>query len=152
MTSVAGKKYLPVGLPAPAQARDALDAPYWDGARAHRLMVQICEKCGHAQWPPEEICSACHSFDLAWHEVAGSARISSWSRFWHPVHPALRGHGPYIVVVVELTDLPVFMVGNLLGDPQQDVEIGMDVKVVFEDQPSGDYTLVQWARDPQNVA
>lgn len=144
MTSVTGQKYLPEGLPAPAISPSALDAPYWEGARAHHLMVQICGNCSHAQWPPEEICSECHAFDLRWVEAQGTGTISSWSRIWHPVHPALQGHGPYIVVVVELSDLPVYMVGNLLDDPLQSVEIGANVRAVFEDQPTGDFTLVQW--------
>jgi hypothetical protein len=38
------------------------------------------------------------------------------------------------------------MVGNLLGDPSQDVEIGQPVDVEFEDHPEDDFTLVQWRR------
>jgi hypothetical protein len=34
------------------------------------------------------------------------------------------------------------MVGNLLGDPQQDVKIGDAVSVAWEDHE--DVTLVQW--------
>jgi uncharacterized OB-fold protein len=146
MTSVSGRTYLPEGLPAPAISPDALDAPYWEGAKAHRLVVQSCTACGQVQWPPEEICAACHAFALRWIAAEGSATIASWSRIWHPVHPALQGHGPYLVVVVTLTDHPVAMVGNLLGDPLQPVEIGERVRVVFEDQPSRNVTLVQWQR------
>ena len=37
------------------------------------------------------------------------------------------------------------MVGNLLGDPLQEVEIGAPVSVVFEDREGDpDFTLVQW--------
>jgi uncharacterized OB-fold protein len=103
-------------------------------------------RCGSAKWPPEEICSECHSFDRGWVQATGSGRVSSWTRVWHPVHPALQSSGPYIVVVVELSDFPVFMVGNLLGDPLQGVEIGLPVRATFEDQTSGGYTLVQWER------
>jgi uncharacterized OB-fold protein len=109
-------------------------------------MVQLCGQCGAAQWPPEEICSACHSFDRRWAEASGAGTIVSWTRIWHPVHPALQRHGPYIVVVVQLDDFPVMMVGNLLGDPLQEVEIGARAQVCFEDQPEADYTLVQWER------
>ncbi len=59
------------------------------------------------------------------------------------MHPALNGHGPYIVVLVELPDYGnVRMVGNLLGDPTQEVTIGAPVEAVFE--PHKEFTLVQW--------
>jgi uncharacterized OB-fold protein len=107
-------------------------------------MVQVCTQCGAAQWPPEEMCSACQSFDRRWVEASGAGTITSWTRIWHPVHPALQGYGPYIVVVVELDDYPVMMVGNLIGDPRQAVDIGAPVHACFEDQSDGDYTLIQW--------
>jgi uncharacterized OB-fold protein len=84
---------------------------------------------------------------MDWHKVSGRGRIYSWERPWHPVHPALKGHGPYIAVLVELPDAGnVRMVGNLLGDPQQDVRIGADVEAVFEphDDAKPPFTLVQW--------
>ena len=100
------------------------------GRRTRRgeLLVQRCKGCGTFQWGPEWICHKCLSFDMDWHKVSGKGRIYSWERPWHPVHPALKGHGPYIVVLVELPDAGnVRMLGNLLGDPQQDVTIGADV-------------------------
>jgi uncharacterized OB-fold protein len=63
------------------------------------------------------------------------------------VHPALREHGPYIVVVVELPHAgKVRMLGNLLGDPRQEVVIGAPVEAVFEHHNDAEppFTLVQW--------
>ena len=101
---------------------DGLDKPFWDATRRGELLVQRCNACGTFQWGPEWICHKCLSFDLDWHKVSGRGRIYSWERPWHPVHPALKGHGPYIVVLVELPDAGnVRMLGNLLGDPKQDV-------------------------------
>jgi uncharacterized OB-fold protein len=90
------------------------------------------------------MCRICQSFDRRWVEASGTGTIISWTRIWHPVHPALQSYGPYIIVVVELDDFPVMMVGNLIGDPRQKVDIGSPVHECFEDQPEGDYTLVQW--------
>ena len=135
------------GLPAPAPLPDGLDAPYWEAAARHQLVVQHCESCGTFQWGPEWICHACLAFDPGWAPVTGSGRIYSYERVWHPVHPALREHGPYLVVLVELPDAgAVRMVGNLVGDPTQPVEIGSEVEAVFEDHPDAEppFTLVQW--------
>ena len=143
MTTIT-QRYLPDGLPGPAISPSAMDAEFWAGTKNHRLMVQTCTDCGLAQWPPEEICSACHSFERTWVEALGTGTIYAWTRIWHPVHPALREHGPYIVVVVELSDYPIRIVGNLLGDAEQPVTTGMPVRASFEDQPGGQYALVQW--------
>jgi len=67
------------------------------------------------------------------------------------VHPALKEHGPYIVVLVELPEAGnVRMLGNLLGDPRQDVQIGAAVEAVFEphDEATPPFTLVQWRMTP----
>ena len=63
------------------------------------------------------------------------------------MHPALKEHGPYIVVLVELPHAGrIRMVGNLLGDPRQPVTIGAPVEAVFEphDDAAPPFTLVQW--------
>jgi uncharacterized OB-fold protein len=134
---------LPEGLPAPAPQPDGLDRPYWDAARRHRLVAQRCNACATWQWGPEWICHACHSFDVGFADVTGPGSIFSWERVWHPVHPALVGGVPYVVVLVELPGAGgIRMIGNLLGDPRAAVAIGAEVEPVFEDH--GDYTLIQW--------
>jgi len=136
---------LPAGMPAPGS--EPLTAPYWEGTRQRRLMVQHCQGCGQLQWGPEWICHACHSFDLGWEEVTPRGRIYSWERPHHPVHPALAGHGPYTIVLVELPDAGgIRMVGNLLCAPDALVTIGAEVEAVFEphDEAQPPYTLVQW--------
>ena len=135
------------GLRQPAPANDGLDAPFWEGTRAHELRVQRCSTCNIHQWGPEWMCHACNSLDLDWVTVDPVGRIYSWQRPHHPVHRALSDRGPYIIVLVELPHADdIRMVGNLLGDPLQEIEIGAPVSVVFEDHDDGapDFTLVQW--------
>lgn len=141
--------YLPPGLPIPVADPAGLSAPYWSGLQAGRLMVQRCPACSTWQFGPECLCHRCHRFDPGWVEVAPHGLIHSWERVWHPSHPALSGHGPYLAVLVELRDAgQVRMVGNLLGDPMQMVDIGAAVAGVFEHHPdaSPPYSLLQWRR------
>jgi uncharacterized OB-fold protein len=141
------KYYLPEGLPAPAPYPDGLATEFWEATRRHELLVQRCTKCQTWQWGPEEICYNCHSFDVGYEPVSGKGKIFSWERSWYPVHPALKDGLPYLTVLVELPEADnVRMVGNLLGDPMQTVNIGADVEAVFEDHDDNDpqYTLVQW--------
>lgn len=139
--------YLPPGLPIPVPENDGLSRPYWEGLRANRLLVQRCPSCSNWQFGPEWICHRCHRLDPDWVEVAPSGRIYAFERVWHPVHAALKGHGPYLVVLVELPEAGgIRLIGNLLGDPRQAVEIGTAVEGVFEHhadaQPA--YSLLQW--------
>jgi uncharacterized OB-fold protein len=139
--------YLAQGLPAPIPEADGLDAPYWAATRESRLCVQQCGHCGGWQWGPEWLCHRCLSFDLEWRDVAPHGRIYSWERTWHAPMPALQDSVPYLTVLVELPHAGgIRMVGNLLGDPLQEVMIGAEVRAVFEhhEDVARPYTLVQW--------
>lgn len=139
--------YLPVGLPTPIAEPKALYERYWQGARDEKLWVQRNPATGLQQWPPQWIARDTQTFELDWVEVAPKGVIYSWTRAWHPVHPALKDAGPYIIVIVELPHAGgIRMLGNLLGDPLQAVEIGAEVEAVFEhhNDATPPFTLVQW--------
>ena len=137
--------YLHGGLPAPL-ASD-LDKPFWDGLREQRLLLQRCRACHRFQWGPEWICHRCQSFDFAFIEVPPEGRIYSYQRVWHPVHPALKTQGPYLIALIEIPHADnVRLVGNLLGDPAQGVNIGAEVEGVFEQHADAEppFALLHW--------
>jgi uncharacterized OB-fold protein len=139
--------YLPDGLPIPVPEPNGLSAPYWEGLKREVLMVQRNARTGVWQWPPQWIAYDDQTFDVEWIAVEPRGVIYSWTRVWHPVHPALASACPYIVVVVELPHAGgVRMLGNLLGDPRQEVVIGAPVECVFEHHADAEppYTLAQW--------
>ena len=143
------ESYLPPGLPIPVPERNGLSAPFWHGLREGLLKVQRNPRTGVYQFPPQWIAHDTQTFELDWVEVEPRGVIYSWTRVWHPVHPALREACPYIVVVVELPHAGgVRMLGNLLGDPRQEVEIGAPVEAVFEHHHDADppFALLQWRR------
>lgn len=138
--------YLPAGLPAPLDD-EGVAAPYWNGLREGVLRVQRCAACATWQFGGEWLCHHCHAWEPAWVEVEARGRIFSWERVWHPVHPALKLHGPYLAVVVELPHAGgLRMLGNLLGDPLQGVTIGVAVHGVFEHHAAADkpWSLLHW--------
>ena len=140
-------QYLPDGLPAPSPGTNPLYAPFWEATARRRLAVQRNPATGLLQWPPQWIAHDTHTFELDWIEVEPVGQIFSWTRSWHPVHPVLNSAVPFLIVIVELAaGRGIRMIGNLLGDPLQEVRIGAAVEAVFEDHQVGDasYTLVQW--------
>ena len=136
--------YLNEGLPQPV-ASD-VDEPFWAGLRENELRLQRCGDCTRWQWGPGWICHHCHSEAVAFTAVEPKGLIYSYERVWHPVHPALREQGPYIVVLVEIPNADnVRVIGNLLGDPEQPVEIGAEVEGVFEHHEGDNpHTLLHW--------
>src|SRR3546814_16524107 len=83
-------------------------------------MVQRCKACSGWQWGPEWICHRCRSFDMGREKVEGRGRIFSWERVWNPVHPALKGHGPSNVDLVEWPHCDTNRQdGNLFGNPKE---------------------------------
>ena len=101
------------------------------------------------QFPPEDVCAGCQGRDFGTRASRGHGRIESVAVVHHPVHPALKDAVPYAVVIVSLDDAPgVHLVGNVLGRAPHEVEIGLAVRVVFEqiEDPDGGEPLriPQW--------
>lgn len=139
--------YLPEGLPIPVPEADGLSAPYWEGLRNERLLVQRCARCKGWQWGPEWMCHRCNALEMQWQPVENKGVLHSWARVWHPVHEALKQHGPYLVATVELPHAGgIRMLGNLLGDPMQEPAFDAPVQIVYEHHPdaSPPYSLAHW--------
>lgn len=112
-----------------------VNQPFWDGARAGRLMMQKCKDCSSWIFCPRPICVECNSDRLEWVPVSGRGKVFSFTVIREVVGDALRGFGPeipYVTAWVDLDDGPRFC-SNIIGCPIDKVKIGMDVEVVFED-------------------
>lgn len=135
--------YLVDGLQIPNDESAGPGGPFWSALRDHRLVAQQCQACGTVQNPAEYLCHACYATEFDWPDLPTTGRVFSWTRIWHAVHDSLGDHVPYLLVWAEI-DVPARprFLGNLLGDPMQDVEIGAEVDGVFEDHPAG--TLLHW--------
>ena len=138
--------YLRPGLPRPEP--NGLDLPFWEGLQNEKLMIQKCKRCDRFQWGPEWICHRCNNFDLVFQEVKAEGYVYSYQRIWHPVHKALADQGPYVVCLITLPHADnIRLVGNLLGDPEDEVTIGALVEGVYEHHESEEarFSLLQWA-------
>ena len=132
-------------------APDEQDAPFWEGARRGRLMVQGCGRCGRLRFPPRAMCPWCQSFETAWRAVSGRGTIWSYVVPHPPLTPDFERLAPYNVIVVALEEAPdIRMAGNLVAskdgaineiDPGQ-IRIGAAVQVVFQD--AGGVILPRW--------
>jgi len=108
--------------------------PFWDGAKAHRLMLPWCKSCGQAHFFPRSCCPHCFEFDLEWREASGRGKLHTYVIN----HKAARGFEekvPYVIAVVELEEGPRMMT-NLVMDETPTPErlrIDMPLEVTFDD-------------------
>lgn len=114
-------------------------APYWEAARAGRLLLPRCRTCGRAHHHPRPWCPHCWSQDLTWEEAAGTGEVVTFTVVHQPPSPAFET--PYVLAVIELDDGPRMMANVVDVDPSA-VRIGLRVAVTFE--PRGEVALPQF--------
>ena len=135
--------YMPKGMPLPA-TNEIDSREWWAYCKRHQLVIQRCADCGTFRHPPAPLCYNCQSFRFLWHQVSGKGVVYSYMICHHPVHPTLKERVPYNIVLVELPDSGhIRLVGNLIDCPNEEIQIGMPVEVIWEDI-ADDVTLPQW--------
>jgi uncharacterized OB-fold protein len=109
--------------------------PYWDACKRHKLVLPKCKTCGRFFFYPRALCPNCMSQDLEWVEASGKAKV--WTFATHHMGPskAYKGEPPYVVAMIEIQE-GVMMMTNIVNCKPEDVRIGMDVEVVFDDVTS----------------
>ena len=89
--------------------RSELWRPLTEAAEAGRLVLQVCAQCGHVQYPPREICSACLGSELGWESVSGTGQVLSWTRLHASSEPYFRDGAPWHIGSVQLASGPVLI-------------------------------------------
>ena len=119
---------------------DVDTAPFFDAARRHELVVQVCNGCGALLHLPRAYCAECGSWDSRWQVTSGRGRVYSWTVVEHQVHPSMPV--PYTIVLVELDDYPAArFVGKIAG--AVDLTAGQVVHAEFEELEPG-IVLPRW--------
>lgn len=116
----------------PHPAPDADTAPFWDGCRKHKLLLQRCGECASWRFPPRPRCPSCTSDSFRWEPASGRGTVASYTICHPPVLPAFADRVPYNVIVVELDEGP-FIVSNLVDG---DAAVDTAVEVTFVDVDS----------------
>lgn len=114
---------------------DRITAPWWEATREHRLVVQVCEVCGHAQHPPRGLCIGCGSTEhLGWRESTGRGVVDSFTVVHRTPRPELEV--PYVIARVRLEE-GVVLLSRLEGQDPQSWRIEDRVKVEWVDLADG---------------
>ncbi len=106
-------------------------AAFWEGCREGRLLIQCCGACGHRQFYPRLVCSACGQLAPAWVEASGKGTVESFTVMRQAISPAYAADVPYVLAIIRLAEGPTMM-SNVIGCDPDEVSIGMPVRVAFE--------------------
>ncbi|MEM9620922.1 MAG: OB-fold domain-containing protein [Pseudomonadota bacterium] len=119
----------PTGKPVPKPTPET--APYWEGCAAEELRLQHCANCGHVQFYPRKLCSACFSENVVWRKASGRGTIRSWSTVVAPGAPGFQEEVPFISILVQLEEGPT-MLSVIRQCEAEDMAFDMPVEVIFE--------------------
>jgi len=104
---------------------------FWTGGAEGELRIMQCGDCSTFIHPPRPVCSHCLSENVAAKAVSGNGVVDTFSVNYQKWHPAMEP--PYVIARVALSDAPgVFLTTNIVGCDVNDVDIGDQVKVRFE--------------------
>ena len=104
---------------------------FWTSGADGRLRIQGCQDCTALVHPPVPICPACRSRSWAPVEVSGRATVVGFTVNQHPWLPGF--DPPYVIAIVALAEDPtVRLTTNIVGCGPDDVAIGQEVTVLFE--------------------
>ncbi len=116
----------------PVPVPDEISAPFFDGARQGKLMLQHCTACGQWSFPVRERCPHCFAARLEWRAASGRGTLYTFAVMHQVMNPGFASDVPYNVSQIDL-DEGVRMVSNVVGIPNDRLRIGMKLEAVFED-------------------
>ena len=107
------------------------DRWFWESLSEGKLLIQVCEDCGHAQFPPSPACTNCLSERVDWQESTNRATLWSKVRF-HKAYLAPYSDVPYAVGIGRLEQ------GCLIS--------GRISEKVYEEQPLDSEMTIQFCK------
>ncbi len=108
-----------------------INRPFWDGCKEGRLRVQRCSRCEELRYPVAVVCPNCLSKESRWEDLSGRGEIFSFVIIHRGYHPYWAERVPYNVAMIELEE-GLRMFSNIVGTPNDQLQVGQKVSVEFE--------------------
>lgn len=135
----------------PMPVATQISAPFWEGLKARRLLIQQCNACAHWNFYPRRHCPVCLEHDLAWREVDGAATLYSYTVTRIATLPDFMDEMPQKLAVVELAE-GVRINTNLVGLEENEIEIGMALRPVFAEVDAKGNRLLRFTGTDKDAA
>ena len=132
-------------MPKQSPVPDELSKPFWDACNEHRLVMQTCTACNMIHYPPKPACDNCGSAsNMEWHQVSGRGKIHGYGEMYDSRIRVLQANQPFNIALIELEEDPaILMYSHLPGVPVDEVPVGANVKVTFEETSTGQW-VPEW--------
>jgi len=111
-------------------------ALYWEATAEGRLVLPVCDACGHVIWYPRSWCPACGNPSVTWTEMSGRGTVYASTVIRRGMGPWAAA-APYVGAYVELEEGPRILTNVVTDDPDA-VHIGMAVTATFVSVADGD--------------
>lgn len=112
---------------------DFFNRDFWTGGAHGELRILCCQDCERFIHPPRPVCRHCLSENVAAKVVTGTGVVDTFTinhQKWHPKMDV-----PFVIARVALDDAPgVYLTTNIVDCNIDEVDIGVRVKVKFEQQ------------------
>lgn len=128
----------------PVPHANADSRAFWDACNRRELTYQRCGACGHVQFYPRALCTACQSKGLEWQVSAGRGTVYTFTVNHRAPTPAFKVEAPYVIALVDL-DEGFRMMLNVVNCPPEEVAIGMPVQITFEPRGENGEQLIPQA-------
>lgn len=128
-----------MSLPEEPQPENDLNRKYWEHTADEEFVLPYCSHCGEFFFPPRPHCPQCMKKDVAYRPASGRGTLTAYTTVHRPPTSRLQDLAPYVNALVRLEEGPQIMT-NILETDEEELEIGMDVELVFQDT-DGRYKL-----------
>ena len=125
-------------LPTPAPRVTPETERFWEATEDEKLLLRRCADCGEAHHYPRSHCPFCFSEEVEWQEASGDGEVYTYT-VTHQNSVPYDEATPYVLAYVELEEGPRMMT-NVVGVEHEDVYVGQEVTVVFDETEEG-YSL-----------
>jgi uncharacterized OB-fold protein len=106
--------------------------PFWTGGERGELLILRCASCRRWAHPPAAHCADCGGV-LTAEAVSGRGTVFTFTINHQPYNPAIPV--PYAIAIVELAEQEgLRFTTNIVNTELDAIEIGMPVRVAFEQQ------------------
>ncbi len=108
---------------------DPVMAPFWNGCRGGKLILQRDRETGQVHWPPKP--AYWKRGRLEYFDASGRGRVYTYVVGYEPFLPAFQDMLPHIMVVVQLEE-SVRIVGHMVHCTPEQMRFEMPVRVAYK--------------------
>ena len=118
--------------------------PFWDGAKAGKLMLPRCTDCNKTHFYPRVICPHCQGNNIEWIEASGEGTVHTFA-VQHRAFGGWADEVPFVTAYIDMKEgsRMLTVLRGVNAEQPETIQIGSPVKVEFE-QASDDISIPFW--------